>query len=37
MRISQNLEITGCWVVAKLYTFTRENGAMLGVSVRCSF
>jgi hypothetical protein len=36
MRISQNLEITGCWVVAGLYRSTDENGAIFGVLCHCS-
>jgi hypothetical protein len=36
MRISQNVEITGCWVIAGLYRSTDENGAIFGVLCHCS-
>jgi len=29
-----NWQITGCWVVGRLYRFSRENVAIFGASVR---
>jgi len=36
MNIFSNWQITGLWVVAKLYASTHENGAILGVSIHGS-